>query len=202
MPTSQQSPGLDWLEAELADTLDEDYELELEDVTLSEEIARIYKREHPDQIDRQVYFRELAAAAVGADPAAILGAAPQGKGRGHLRGARLGGQGRRDQAHHPAAEPARGAHRGPARPVGPRKDPVVFPALRPAPACRAARSCCSTAPGTTAPGWSGLWGLPTRIRSSSSSATCPSSSGCWSARASGSSSTGSRSPTRNSRCAF
>ena len=59
MPTSQQSPGLDWLEAELADTLDEDYELELEDVTLSEEIARIYKRKHPDQIDRQVYFREL-----------------------------------------------------------------------------------------------------------------------------------------------
>jgi polyphosphate kinase len=59
MPPSHQSPGLDWLEAELADTLDEDYELELEDVTLSEEIGRIYKREHPDQIDRQVYFREL-----------------------------------------------------------------------------------------------------------------------------------------------
>ncbi len=108
MPTSQQSPGRDWLEAELADTLDEDYELELEDVTLSDEIARIYKREHPDQIDRQIYFRELAAAAVRTDPAASLGAAPQGKGRRHLRGPRFGRQGRRDQAHHPAAEPARG----------------------------------------------------------------------------------------------
>ena len=33
--------------------------MELEDATLSEEIARIYRREHPDQIDRRVYFREL-----------------------------------------------------------------------------------------------------------------------------------------------
>jgi polyphosphate kinase len=53
------SAARDWLEAELADTLDEDYELELEDAVLSEEIARIYKRKHPDQIDRPTYFREL-----------------------------------------------------------------------------------------------------------------------------------------------
>ena len=33
----------DWLEAELADTLDEEIEAELEDVILSEEIAKIYK---------------------------------------------------------------------------------------------------------------------------------------------------------------
>ncbi len=49
----------DWLEAELADTLDEEYELELEDAALSEEISKIYKRKHPDQIDRPTYFREL-----------------------------------------------------------------------------------------------------------------------------------------------
>ena len=33
------SPAADWLEAELADTLDEDYELELSEPALSEEIA-------------------------------------------------------------------------------------------------------------------------------------------------------------------
>ncbi len=49
----------DWLEAELQDTLDEDYELELEDAILSEEIARIYRDTHPDQMPRPEYFREL-----------------------------------------------------------------------------------------------------------------------------------------------
>ena len=51
--------GRDWLEAELLDSLDEEAELELEDATLSLEIARICKERHPDQIDRKVYFREL-----------------------------------------------------------------------------------------------------------------------------------------------
>jgi polyphosphate kinase 2 len=49
----------DWLEAELADTLDEDYELELSEPALSEEIRKIYNRAHPPSIDRQRYFREL-----------------------------------------------------------------------------------------------------------------------------------------------
>jgi polyphosphate kinase 2 len=49
----------DWLEAELADAFHEEIEAELEDVILSEEIARIYKDRHPDQIDRRIYFREL-----------------------------------------------------------------------------------------------------------------------------------------------
>ncbi|WP_054311171.1 polyphosphate kinase 2 [Mesorhizobium sp. 1M-11] len=53
------SPAADWLEAELADTLDEDYELELSEPALSEEIAKIYKRTHPPSVERQVYFREL-----------------------------------------------------------------------------------------------------------------------------------------------
>lgn len=55
------SPAADWLEAELADTLDEDYELELSEPALSEEIAKIYKRTHPPSVERQVYFRELLA---------------------------------------------------------------------------------------------------------------------------------------------
>lgn len=48
-----------WLEAELNNTLDEDYELELEDAALSQEIARIYRDTHPDQMPRPEYFREL-----------------------------------------------------------------------------------------------------------------------------------------------
>ena len=49
----------DWLEAELQETLDEDYEIELEDAVLSEEIRRIYRDKRPEQMDRKVYFREL-----------------------------------------------------------------------------------------------------------------------------------------------
>jgi len=51
--------ALDWLEAELADTLDEDYELELSEPALSLEIRRIYRQHHPETIDRRIYFREL-----------------------------------------------------------------------------------------------------------------------------------------------
>jgi len=50
---------LDWLEAELADTLDEDYELELSEPALSEEIRKIYNRSHPPSIGRAEYFRAL-----------------------------------------------------------------------------------------------------------------------------------------------
>jgi hypothetical protein len=37
----------DWLQAELADTLDEDFELELSEPALSEEIRKIYKSQPP-----------------------------------------------------------------------------------------------------------------------------------------------------------
>ncbi len=59
MPPSPTHPAQDWLQAELAETLDEELELDLEDAILSAEIARIYRRKHPDQIDRHIYFREL-----------------------------------------------------------------------------------------------------------------------------------------------
>jgi polyphosphate kinase len=51
--------GLDWLEAELADTLDEDYELEISEPALSMEIRRIYRAVHPPSMPRAAYFREL-----------------------------------------------------------------------------------------------------------------------------------------------
>ena len=57
--TQDDLPGRDWLEAELLDSFDEEVELELEDAVLSQEIARIYKNKHPDQIDRRVYFQSL-----------------------------------------------------------------------------------------------------------------------------------------------
>jgi len=49
----------DWLEAELEDTLDEDYELELEDAVLSLEIKKIYQRAHGEVMPRPEYFRAL-----------------------------------------------------------------------------------------------------------------------------------------------
>jgi polyphosphate kinase len=49
----------DWLEAELADTLDEDYELEISEPALSTEIRKIYSRAHPPSIPRIEYFRAL-----------------------------------------------------------------------------------------------------------------------------------------------
>ena len=49
----------DWLEAELADSLDEEFELELEDALLSQEIKKIYQKAHPDALTRGEYFKDL-----------------------------------------------------------------------------------------------------------------------------------------------
>ena len=49
----------DWLMAELAETLDEDVEIEMEDAVLSRQIAEVYARAHPDTVPRTEYFREL-----------------------------------------------------------------------------------------------------------------------------------------------
>jgi polyphosphate kinase len=57
--SSSKNDGADWLEAELADTLDENYELEFSEPALSEEIRRIYAKSHPPTIERREYFRHL-----------------------------------------------------------------------------------------------------------------------------------------------
>ena len=54
-----QAGEFDWLEAELADTVDEDYELELSEPALSEEIRKVYARHREPPLDRGTYFREL-----------------------------------------------------------------------------------------------------------------------------------------------
>ena len=59
MATERDDNGMDWLEAELADTLDEDYELEMSEPALSLDIRRIYRQMHPPTIPRAEYFRQL-----------------------------------------------------------------------------------------------------------------------------------------------
>lgn len=49
----------DWLERELAETLEEMLETEIHDPMLSEEIRRIYKDKHPNNLDNLTYFRNL-----------------------------------------------------------------------------------------------------------------------------------------------
>jgi polyphosphate kinase 2 len=54
-----ESADQDWLAAELEDTLDEDYELEISEPALSMELRKIYRRKHPPTLDRATYFRSL-----------------------------------------------------------------------------------------------------------------------------------------------
>ena len=51
--------GMDWLKAELEDTLDEEYELELSEPVLSMELRKIYKKKHPESLNRASYFKAL-----------------------------------------------------------------------------------------------------------------------------------------------
>jgi polyphosphate kinase 2 len=51
--------GMDWLKAELEDTLDEEYELELSEPVLSMELRKIYKQKHPESLNRASYFKAL-----------------------------------------------------------------------------------------------------------------------------------------------
>ncbi len=59
MTAEEQFDGMDWLRAELEDTLDEDYELEMSDPELSIQLRKIYKHKHPPSLDRAVYFKSL-----------------------------------------------------------------------------------------------------------------------------------------------
>jgi polyphosphate kinase 2 len=54
-------PIEEWLEAELRDAFDEDYEMEMAEPALSLELRKIYDTRHPDTLDRATYFRSLVA---------------------------------------------------------------------------------------------------------------------------------------------
>ncbi|MGY6278084.1 polyphosphate kinase 2 [Methylomonas sp. MgM2] len=56
---SGDSEEMDWLRAELEDSLDEDIELEMSEPALSLELRKLYKEKHPDTLERKVYFRKL-----------------------------------------------------------------------------------------------------------------------------------------------
>jgi polyphosphate kinase 2 len=51
--------AFDWLEAELADTVDEDFELELSEPALTEAVRKVPARHRAPTMDRHTYFREL-----------------------------------------------------------------------------------------------------------------------------------------------
>ncbi len=51
--------ALEWLEAEINDSLDEDIELEMSDPHLSAEVRKIYRTAGPPGMDRRDYFRAL-----------------------------------------------------------------------------------------------------------------------------------------------
>jgi polyphosphate kinase 2 len=51
----------DWVEEELADILDEDYELELSEPALSLALREIYREHRPPTMERRDYFRALLA---------------------------------------------------------------------------------------------------------------------------------------------
>ncbi|MEP4037003.1 polyphosphate kinase 2 [Pseudophaeobacter sp.] len=59
MTSDIDSDSYDWLEAELQDTLDEDIEIEFAEPMLSMELRKIYREQHPEMLDRKVYFRNL-----------------------------------------------------------------------------------------------------------------------------------------------
>ena len=49
----------DWLQAELDETLDDMFEMEFNEPMLSQEIRKIYKRQHPDMLDNRTYYTNL-----------------------------------------------------------------------------------------------------------------------------------------------
>ena len=55
------SASNDWVNEELADVLDEDYELELSEPALSLALREIYRKHRPPTMERREYFRALLA---------------------------------------------------------------------------------------------------------------------------------------------
>ena len=145
---------------------------------------------------KKEYEKELAGCR-SSSSAAGLDRARGPEGRRDLRGARHRGQGRDDQAHHRAHEPARRAHRRPGQAHRARAHAVVLPALRRPPARR--RRDGPVRPLLVQPrrrrAGHGLLHAGGDRRSSCAPARSSSARSC--ARGSSSSSTGSRSATRS-----
>lgn len=145
----QNSPARDWLEAELADMLDEDYELEMSEPALSLEISKIYKNAHPPSIDRMQYFRDLIGLQSELIKLQSWVAYHKKKLVVVFEGRDSAGKGGVIKSTRASAASWRCRR----RPSAKNRSGISSATCR---ICRpAARSCCSTAPGTTAPASSG-----------------------------------------------
>ena len=133
-------------EADLIDSYDEELEMEVDDRLLDGESAL---SEEAREL-RKVYFRELFRLQGELVKLQDWVVNTGHQGRRDVRRPRRRRQGRRDQAHHAAAQSARVPRRCAPRAERSRANAVVLPALRVAFAGRAARSCCSIEAGTTA----------------------------------------------------
>jgi polyphosphate kinase 2 len=58
-PADPKTDELDWLDAELADTIDEDYELELSEPAIAEAVRKIHAKHREPSLDRRTYFHAL-----------------------------------------------------------------------------------------------------------------------------------------------
>ena len=59
MPDRKEDKHTTWIEAELEETLDELFESEFNQPTLTAELRKLYKEKHPDMLDRRTYYRNL-----------------------------------------------------------------------------------------------------------------------------------------------
>ena len=124
---------LEWLKAELDDELDEDVELELSEPALSLELRKIYKKAHPETIDRRTYFLALIEL-----QAELIKLQDWVEHTGEKVVVLFEGR-----------DSAGKWSRWPSPPSGKRPSGISSATCRTCP--RPARSCCSIAPGTTAP---------------------------------------------------
>jgi len=59
MPDRKEDKHTTWIEAELEETLDELFESEFSQPTLTAELRKLYKEKNPDMLDRRTYYRNL-----------------------------------------------------------------------------------------------------------------------------------------------
>jgi len=59
MPDRKEDKHTTWIEAELEETLDELFESEFNQPTLTAELRKLFKEKHPDMLDRRTYYRNL-----------------------------------------------------------------------------------------------------------------------------------------------
>ena len=144
------------LEQDLIDGYDEELELEIEDhyyegIGDADQRALHDGTAPAERIERQTYFSELFRLQGELVKLQDWVVATQAQGRDPVRGARRRRQGRRHQAHHAAPEPTR-LHawwRCPRPTIANARSGTSSATCRTCP--RPARSCSSTAAGTTAP---------------------------------------------------